>query len=343
MAQPAHRRYATWSGTVKDWLFLNWRALDADEGRGEMDALSDANREATHSDNARDCTDAVARVMSQCSTSDGQPVLVVLLCRIPDPSKVPAPVLLETMRLRLEETAARYNPYSIVVFLDPAPAMPPFRDLLSAYFRLSRLAKKNVQPVYLVGGGWRTSFLVRIFSTSILSLKAIDKGKLVECPALSQLAAKIVRLDLAPDGPYLAASLLKRHLTSMCSPIFDEQACTEARRCPLNDDAAVEFIRASILPLLSPLNRRFLAELVAVLARIANNATQNLMTASNLVICLCPALAGGIGASLEDIAKCRLAGSGSGSGTTRGLTDKNTIGGVLRVMIERYDQVFPPE
>ncbi len=112
-----------------------------------------------------------------------------------------------------------------VLFLDPAPFIPSLRDLVSAYFALSTDAKKHVEHIYLVGGGWKTSvrllgsylaparnrsprssgkadpfpifpvhqLLVRIFSTSILSLKAVEKGKLVDCPTLSRLADRCGR------------------------------------------------------------------------------------------------------------------------------------------------------
>lgn len=44
-----------------------------------------------------------------------------------------------------------------VLFLDPAPNLPSFRDLVSTYFSLSYTARKRVQHIYLVGGGWRTT------------------------------------------------------------------------------------------------------------------------------------------------------------------------------------------
>lgn len=154
-----------------------------------------------------------------------------------------------------------------------------------------------------------------------------------------------VRLDLAPDAPYLAASLLKRHLARMVEPVLSRAVCEEAKRCPLEGDdaAAVAFIRVSILPLVSEENLALLTDLVRVLARIANHASQNLMTAENLVICICPALVGGIGSgsTLEEVGMCRV--PGMDVGTMRGLSRKeeqtrvseNTMGGVLRVMIQR--------
>lgn len=150
-----------------------------------------------------------------------------------------------------------------------------------------------------------------------------------------------VRLDLAPDAPYLAASLLKRHLARMVEPVLSRAVCEEAKRCPLEGDdaAAVAFIRVSILPLVSEENLALLTDLVRVLARIANHASQNLMTAENLVICVCPALVGGIGGSVEEVRMCRV--PGMDIGTMRGglwkeeARSENTAGGVLKVMIER--------
>ena len=153
-----------------------------------------------------------------------------------------------------------------------------------------------------------------------------------------------VRLDLAPDAPYLAASLLKRHLARRVEPVFSRAVCDEARRCPLAIEEehkdAVAFIRESILPLVSEANNPLLVEFVRVLAQIATNASQNLMTAENLVICVCPALVGGIGGSAEEVGMFRV--PGMDGGTMRGglwkeeaRVSENTVGGVLKVMIER--------
>lgn len=127
----------------------------------------------------------------------------------------------------------------------------------------------------------------------------------------------------------------------MTEPVFPRTVCEEAKRCPLAEDEALVFIRESILPLVSPSNRVLLTELVHLLAQIASNASQNLMTAENLVICICPALVGGIGGSVEEVGMCRV--PGMDVGTMRGLlrkeeengVSKNTVGGVLKVMIQQ--------
>lgn len=65
------------------------------------------------------------------------------------------------------------------------------------------------------------------------------------------------------------------------------------------------------------------------------------MTSSNLVVCLCPALIGGLGdvPTMEEIEMCGLPCAG-GAATVKGAAGTasgrgNTVGGVLKVMIER--------
>lgn len=100
-----------------------------------------------------------------------------------------------------------------VLFLDPAPNLPSFRELVSTYFGLSYMARKRVQHIYLVGGGWGTTvsisnlyervdpsthtlspavqLMARLFSVSILSPKTAQNGKLVACRSLVDLAAEL--------------------------------------------------------------------------------------------------------------------------------------------------------
>ncbi|GAA5983017.1 hypothetical protein JCM10908_006869 [Rhodotorula pacifica] len=442
MARRRTRRGGTWTDTVRDWLPSNWVSWHAEEGEEtallvEGDAAAAQAGDAdgltrTESSLERLCTGIGTEALHSASEAPAAPTLVISLCRVPDPSQVRPDRLLEALRLRVEETAA-CGPYSAILFLDPAPFLPSLRNLLASYFALSSLARKNVENVYLVGGGWKTSLFVRIFSISVLSLKAIEKGKLVECSTLSQLAERVgpamfrqieiplevyissakreasirfidedlnspaanqklpldlqspllrtclrvlseqgptslgifrrspsaanvahleaayrrgnpMRLDLAPDAPYLAASLLKRHLANLSEPVLSRAVCIKAKSCPLgDDDAPVAFIQHEILPLIPQLELRLLKELIYILARIAENASENLMTASNLVICLCPALVGGIGPSEEEIEMCRVPGAekgsmrGVGSRETdqEGSTAANTMGGVLKIMIEQ--------
>ncbi|BGP58552.1 hypothetical protein JCM8202v2_006221 [Rhodotorula sphaerocarpa] len=329
-----------------------------------------------------------------------------------------------------------------VLFLDPAPNLPSFRELVSTYFGLSYMARKRVQHIYLVGGGWGTTLMARLFSVSILSPKTAQNGKLVACRSLVDLAAELgldtfrkleiplevyetdarrsnsravppeldslsasitiaedpeagqllplvrdclsilaeqgptspgifrrppsatsvahiaaayhrghpVRLDFAPDGPYLAASLLKQHLAVWPEPVFSRRIAELARQCPFEDVAAADYVRGHLVPLLAPSGRQLLSAFLPVLARISANSDENLMTSANLAMCTCPALLGGVGASLEEVEMCRVPGMQVGS--MRGLQaaaedeakpKENSLGGVLRLMVDRHAEIFPDD
>ena len=83
-----------------------------------------------------------------------------------------------------------------------------------------------------------------------------------------------------------------------------------------------------------------------VCKEIDEGKEDNLMSSSNLVVCLAPALIGGVemGGMMsmsESFETCRIPGMVDMSGTVRGLEGGrkkggNTVGGVLKVMIERY-------
>lgn len=152
-----------------------------------------------------------------------------------------------------------------------------------------------------------------------------------------------VRLDLTPDGPYLAASLLKQHLAGRTEPVFSRRIAELARECPLEDAAAADYVRQHLVPLLAPSGRQLLSAFLFILARISANSAENLMTSANLAVCICPALLGGVGASLEEVEMCRV--PGMQVGTMRGLQaaaedeakpKENSLGGVLRLMIDLY-------
>ncbi|GAA5884349.1 hypothetical protein JCM6882_002239 [Rhodosporidiobolus microsporus] len=154
-----------------------------------------------------------------------------------------------------------------------------------------------------------------------------------------------VLLSALPDAPYLAASLLKLFVRSLPAPIFPPSLYPIARACPLMDEQALPHVRAKVLPTLAPPALLLLQQLLRVLSAVSSNSPTNLMTSDNLVICLCPALIGGLGASREEVEMCRVPGMEVGS--MRGLksvkeSGRNTLGGVLRVMIDHYDDLFDP-
>ncbi|GAA5840200.1 hypothetical protein JCM11251_005944 [Rhodosporidiobolus azoricus] len=366
------------------------------------------------------------------------PLLVITCSRIPAPTAVSHADLLAKLRFRLEAFASSGS-YSIVLLVNPTPHAPATANLVSNYLSLSRMARKNLRRVWVVGGGWWTRVILSIFSSTLLSSKSVQKQKIVQCPSLTSLAEEMgaeafvqvefplevysantlsdpeiklpasspplqrtfgvpieqligedasrlpsivrdcvevllsqgpesigifrrspsastvkilegaydrghpVSLSSYPDAPYLAASLLKLFLRSLPTPIFPLSIYPITRACPLMDDQAIPFIRSRILHTLEPPALLLLQHLLCVLYAIASNSTKNLMTSENLVICLCPALIGGLVASREDIEMCRV--PGMEVGTMRGLksvkeTGSNTLGGVLRVMIDHYADLF---
>lgn len=202
-------------------------------------------------------------------------------------------------------------------------------------------------------GCWRCALprFVHLFRTNKLFLSLVGPASVgifrrsPSASTVSHLAAAYdrghpVTLSSAPDAPYIAASLLKKLLHDLPDPFIPRDTWDAIKACPLDDDLAVPYLRTNFLPLLPSASRHLLSRLLSVLSAIAANHSHNLMTSSNLVICLCPALMGGLGASRDELEMCRVPGMEVGS--MRGLeTIKrreragNTLGGVLRVMIDR--------
>ncbi|GAA5943363.1 uncharacterized protein JCM15063_002925 [Sporobolomyces koalae] len=163
-----------------------------------------------------------------------------------------------------------------------------------------------------------------------------------------------VTLATVPDAPYLAASLLKLFLRSLPHPILPPSIWKLARDCPSSSNQphdpwsrrqeSIEFIQTRILPLLPPCDQRVLKEVLQVAHEIAKASQVNLMSSSNLVICLAPALIGGGGGmvGIEQIEACqipRVTGTNESDPTLVRETP-NSLGGVLKIMIESYDEIF---
>ena len=158
-----------------------------------------------------------------------------------------------------------------------------------------------------------------------------------------------VSLSTYPDAPYLAASLLKHFLRSLPDPILPREVSEISENCPLppptSPQESISYIQSNVLPLLETRNleMKVLKKVVKVLNEISKQSKENLMTTSNLVICLAPALIGGlIGGTVEEIKTLKVPGMVDMSGTVKGVpssstTNKetNTVGGVLKIMIEK--------
>ncbi|GAA5822150.1 hypothetical protein JCM5353_006248 [Sporobolomyces roseus] len=413
---------------------------DDDEGNQELNELVDTILWKASSDSSTAPSDS----------SQAQDTLLVLACsRIPPTSTTFShSQMLDKLRLRLERYAST-GPYSIVLLANPTPNPPSTPQLVSSYLSLSRTSRKNLQKLWVVGGGWWTRVILTLFNTTLLSLKTSTTQKIAQCADLTSLAkelgtkrftsvefplevyienAKIEKeirlpevdetkpnalfgveldelfdsndsqfpplledslsllesqgpsslgifrrspsastvkiLELAysrsqaislstyPDAPYLSASLLKLFLRSLPSPILPPRIWETSKLCPPpNDPNAVYYIREEILPLVGGREIEVLKRLMRVCEGIERGKEENLMGSSNLVVCLAPALIGGVemgGMMRESVETCRIPGMVDMTGSVRdfeGLKGKkkmggNTVGGVLKVMIERYDEIF---
>ncbi|GAA6023306.1 hypothetical protein JCM11491_006889 [Sporobolomyces phaffii] len=393
---------------------------------------------------------------------DAGPLLVLACSRLPDPSlSVSHAKLLDRLVARLESFAST-GPYSVVLLANPTPFPPSTSQLVTSYLSFSRATRKNLTKLWVVGGGWWTRVILALFNTTLLSLKASQKRKVVQVATLTALAheldarrftaiefplevyaenAKLEKaielpaddednprrvfrvplkdlcgpggtrfpriltdclevlhsqgpgslgifrrspsastvkvLELAydrdhavglaayPDAPYLAASLLKLFLRDLPDPILpasDPTFVGVASACPApGASGAAEYVRCEVVPKIGRDERNVLERVVRVLSRVADASRDNLMTSANLVICLAPALIGGVrgigGAGVDHVmGTIRVPGMASMGGGTLPATlssssgdaaaaaaaaaEGNSVGGVLKIMIDHCDQVF---
>lgn len=180
-----------------------------------------------------------------------------------------------------------------------------------------------------------------------------------------------VTLDQIPDSSYLAASLLKLFLRRLKEPVLPKESFEVVRNCPNftsftsntiisrksiidKNQEFINYIRTTLLPILSPLNYQMLSSLISLLNQIALHSSITLMDSTNLAIVLGPSLIGEGGEIEEILDMCKVidfeAGTINGrafklkgmNGMNGELGKVNTIGGVLRGLIECYDQIFTP-
>lgn len=100
--------------------------------------------------------------------------------------------------------------------------------------------------------------------------------------------------------------------------------------------AAITHIRTRLLPTFSSTTLLLLQPIIALLHDISEHSDLNMMDSTNLVICLAPGMVGGLGASQDELEMCRVPGTMRRTEKKREKDDKNTVGGVLRVMIEAF-------
>lgn len=133
-----------------------------------------------------------------------------------------------------------------------------------------------------------------------------------------------------PDSAFLAASLLKLYLRELPQPLIPLAAYPTVRAIPLGggpDSRA--FVRAELLPALDGNTLALLRAVSAVLSETARHSEANLMPVANLIVCLGPCLVGGV--SMESLAMTRVPAKGD---------KENTVGGLLVLLIQHFDDIF---
>ncbi|GAA5847427.1 hypothetical protein JCM3766R1_002237 [Sporobolomyces carnicolor] len=183
-----------------------------------------------------------------------------------------------------------------------------------------------------------------------------------------------ISLESYPDSPHLAASLLKSFLRSLPDPILprafyendrplvrrrseeEEEGDGEAKEHDEDDDRLIDSIRTRLRDVVGRPERFVVERLAKVLHRISHDSRENLMSSSNLVVCVAPCLVGGI----ERVDRYQVETIRSPLAATirrrrRHPRDDNEkdeesrvggdlgIGGTLRVIIERYGEIFEDE
>ncbi|KAJ2751380.1 hypothetical protein IWQ56_006893 [Coemansia nantahalensis] len=161
--------------------------------------------------------------------------------------------------------------------------------------------------------------------------------------------AQAVDLDLA--GVHVAAVLLKMYFRELPTAVFGDGAGScgyeTVRGLPAAsaagpgdgepaevarqmDAVRVRYVREVVLAALGAAYRQLLCHVCALLSVVARNQTANRMPAHNLAIVFAPNMARSRN-PVDDVAMC-----GAGARAP-------TVGGVLQLMVERFDQVFSAE
>ncbi|KAG0149279.1 hypothetical protein CROQUDRAFT_131407 [Cronartium quercuum f. sp. fusiforme G11] len=167
-----------------------------------------------------------------------------------------------------------------------------------------------------------------------------------------------VQIDDYPDGPYLAASLLKQFLRQLPIPIFTSTLYPIITNCPLltNDlcnhssntsiisefnPEAVTYIREKILVSLSTPALKLLDYVLEFAHELALHAAENKMGPHNLATCLAPTLLRSDDLT-KDAAMCKLPTTGRSSppSSTFFTISGTSFGSVLKFMITNYEEIF---
>ncbi|KAJ2078383.1 hypothetical protein H4R24_004516 [Coemansia sp. RSA 988] len=157
-------------------------------------------------------------------------------------------------------------------------------------------------------------------------------------------------VDLSLAGVHVAAVLLKLFFRELPTPVFsngDAGSCSYdvVRSLPASkkqqqnndvdvarqmDTVRIRYVKEVILPSLGKECRQLLCFVCALLNVVARNESANRMSSYNLAIVFAPNMARSNN-PVDDVSMC-------GSGP-----EAATVGGVLQIMIQHFDQVFVTE
>lgn len=139
--------------------------------------------------------------------------------------------------------------------------------------------------------------------------------------------------ELTEQDRHLPAALLKDRLRIMRPPLVPESMYVDVSGCPSKRQDAIKYIRTNLLPELGTYNLSVLRQVMACANQVSRRSDENKMDSTNLALVLTPNLVNGHDV-LQDMKMCEV--SKEGGGQAKGMT----LGNVVQLCIERYDDVF---
>ena len=98
-------------------------------------------------------------------SASAAPLILLSPSHIPDPALVDHSKLLLALRNRLESIATPQE-YSIILLSSNVEHVPATSLFVSNYFALQRASRKNLQRLFIVGGGWWIRVRLRRYRTT---------------------------------------------------------------------------------------------------------------------------------------------------------------------------------
>ncbi|KAJ1779220.1 hypothetical protein LPJ54_001094 [Coemansia sp. RSA 1824] len=135
-------------------------------------------------------------------------------------------------------------------------------------------------------------------------------------------------VDLEIAGVNVAAVLLKLFVRELPNPVFGTNGCSYDVVRAMPSDGRVDYVRDTILEQISDDYRRLLCFVCALLSQVARSS-ETRMTAYNLAVVWAPNML----RSNDPVADINMCPAGKAS----------TVGAVVQIMVEHFEQVFTRE